>query len=103
MYVALVSDEKKPVSESKPKPAAKVVSGGIQMQSDALTSEQLEALQRSLAEQLAAFGIDASVLSGVTGGDMPVRRPRKPDGARRGGAAVRNERTAPLRPQLSIL
>ncbi|PIO52947.1 hypothetical protein TELCIR_25738, partial [Teladorsagia circumcincta] len=92
--------EKKPTSESKPKPA-KVVSGGIMMQSDALTPEQLEALQRSLAEQLAACGIDASILSGVTGGDMPVRRPRKTDGPKRGGI-VKNERTS-IRPQLSIL
>ncbi|XGW19811.1 hypothetical protein V3C99_003556 [Haemonchus contortus] len=93
-------EEKKPASESKPKPA-KVVSGGIMMQSDALTAEQLEALQRSLTEQLAACGIDASILSGVAGGDMPVRRPRKADGPRRGGI-VKNERTS-IRPQLSIL
>ncbi|KAK6054516.1 hypothetical protein COOONC_07977 [Cooperia oncophora] len=93
-------EEKKPAPESKPKPA-KVVSGGIMMQSDALTPEQLEALQRSLAEQLAACGIDASVLSGVTGGDMPVRRPRKVDGPKRGGV-VKNEKTS-IRPQLSIL
>ncbi|WKX91519.1 hypothetical protein Q1695_009950 [Nippostrongylus brasiliensis] len=94
-------EEKKSTPENKPKPAAKVVSGGIQMQSDALSPEQLEDLQRSLAEQLAAFGIDASVLSGVTAGDMPARRPRKVDGAKKGGA-VKNER-ASIRPQLSIL
>ncbi|KAE9419689.1 hypothetical protein Angca_004992, partial [Angiostrongylus cantonensis] len=48
---------------SRPVVPAKVASGGIQMQSDVLSADQLEALQRSLAEQLAAFGIDASVLS----------------------------------------
>ncbi|KAK5973367.1 hypothetical protein GCK32_002943 [Trichostrongylus colubriformis] len=94
-------EEKKGSPENKPKPA-KVVSGGIMMQSDALTPEQLEALQRSLADQLAACGIDASILSGVTGGDMPVRRPRpRADGPKRGGV-VKNERNS-IRPQLSIL
>lgn len=71
------------------------------MQSDVLSPDQLEALQRKLAEQLAAVGIDASVLSGVVGGDMPVRRPRKQDGTRRGGQ-MKAEKTA-IRPQLSIL
>ncbi|VDM52920.1 unnamed protein product [Angiostrongylus costaricensis] len=81
---------------------AKVVSGGIQMQSDVLSADQLEALQRSLAEQLAAFGIDASVLSGVTAGDMPVRRNRKLDATRKGPVQYRNEKSS-IRPQLSIL
>ncbi|EPB73468.1 hypothetical protein ANCCEY_07417 [Ancylostoma ceylanicum] len=94
-------DEKNPAPTSKPAPVAKIVSGGIQMQSDVLSPDQLEALQRKLAEQLAACGIDASVLSGVTGGDMPVRRPRKQDGPKRGGQ-MKPEKTA-IHPQLSIL
>ncbi|RCN26502.1 hypothetical protein ANCCAN_27771 [Ancylostoma caninum] len=94
-------DEKNPAPTSKPAPVARIVSGGIQMQSDVLSPDQLEALQRKLAEQLAACGIDASVLSGVTGGDMPVRRPRKQDGPRR-GAQMKPETTA-IHPQLSIL
>ncbi|VDK77996.1 unnamed protein product [Cylicostephanus goldi] len=71
------------------------------MQSDVLSPDQLEALQRKLAEQLAACGIDASVLSGVTAGDMPVRRPRKADGAKRGGPMRAEKNT--IHPQLSIL
>ncbi|KAK6730771.1 hypothetical protein RB195_007317 [Necator americanus] len=94
-------DEKNPAPAVKAAPVARIVSGGIQMQSDVLSPDQLEALQRKLAEQLAACGIDASVLSGVTGGDMPVRRPRKTDGARKGGA-MRTEKPS-IRPQLSIL
>ncbi|KJH51807.1 hypothetical protein DICVIV_01998 [Dictyocaulus viviparus] len=96
------NEEKKPTTTSKPATPAKVSSGGIQMQSDVLSPDQLEALQRSLIEQLAAFGIDASVLSGVTAGDMPVRRPRKMDGIKRGAMQYRNEK-ASLHPQLSIL
>ncbi|KAJ1347354.1 hypothetical protein KIN20_002390 [Parelaphostrongylus tenuis] len=87
---------------SKPAVPAKVVSGGIQMQSDVLSADQLEALQRSLAAQLAAFGIDASILSGVTAGDMPVRRSRRVDFTKKGSVQYRNEKTS-IRPQLSIL
>uniref|UniRef100_A0A0K0D5J0 Pecanex-like protein n=1 Tax=Angiostrongylus cantonensis TaxID=6313 RepID=A0A0K0D5J0_ANGCA len=87
---------------SRPVVPAKVASGGIQMQSDVLSADQLEALQRSLAEQLAAFGIDASVLSGVTAGDMPVRRSRRLDATRKGPVQYRNEKSS-IRPQLSIL
>ncbi|VDM70023.1 unnamed protein product, partial [Strongylus vulgaris] len=94
-------DEKKPAQTASSAPVAKIVSGGIQMQSDVLSPDQLEALQRKLAEQLAACGIDASVLSGVTAGDMPVRRPRKTDGARRGGP-MKAEKNS-IHPQLSIL
>ena len=107
---------------TKKAPVAQVAGGGIQMSSDGLSADQLAAIQKTLQVSrlyakylniftinhtlrynvifqatLAANGIDASVLSGVTNGDLPARKQqqRKPqDRKKEGGKA---------RPQLSIL
>lgn len=49
--------------------------GGIVMQSDALSEEQLADLQRRIEETLKAQGIDPSVLSEIGSGAAPRRRP----------------------------
>uniref|UniRef100_A0A0M3IUQ1 Phenylalanyl-tRNA synthetase alpha chain n=1 Tax=Ascaris lumbricoides TaxID=6252 RepID=A0A0M3IUQ1_ASCLU len=73
------------------------------MKSDALSADELADLNKKLQETLKAQGIDASVLSGIGSGTMPVRRRLAgPRGGSRGGNSTR--RGAPVRvPQLSIL
>ena len=44
------------------------------MQSNAISSDQLAEIQRQLAEQLKAQGIDPSVLSGTSSTAPPLRR-----------------------------
>uniref|UniRef100_A0A915C0V4 Spermatogenesis-associated serine-rich protein 2 n=3 Tax=Parascaris univalens TaxID=6257 RepID=A0A915C0V4_PARUN len=80
-----------------------VSNGGICMKSDALSADELADLNKKLQETLRAQGIDASVLSGIGSGTMPVRRRLAgPRGGSRGGNSTR--RGAPARvPQLSIL
>ncbi|CAI5437990.1 unnamed protein product [Caenorhabditis angaria] len=55
------------------KPQQTVVSNGLQMTADGLSQAQLAALQQTLTLQLAARGLDASVL---TSSENVVRRPR---------------------------
>lgn len=52
-----------------------VSNGGIVMQSDALSEEQLADLQRRIEETLKAQGIDPSVLSDIGSGGAARRRP----------------------------
>lgn len=97
-YETSVPEEKKVSKNTK---VAQVASGGIQMSSDALSQDQLADLQRTLQQSLAAHGIDASVLSGVTNGDMPARKqPQRKPQERKGG---QKDGGKSARPQLSIL
>ncbi|CAJ0930491.1 unnamed protein product, partial [Mesorhabditis belari] len=58
------------------KPIAHLNAGGFQMASDGLSAEQLEQLQKIMQAQLAASGIDASVVAGGGGTGIVPARPR---------------------------
>ncbi|GMT00835.1 hypothetical protein PENTCL1PPCAC_23009, partial [Pristionchus entomophagus] len=81
-----------------PEKSVKPVSGGtgpIQVASaDGFSADQLAALQKQVEERLAASGINADILMGVSGGSEVIRRPNKPKGPKGGdkknGAAKKN-------------
>uniref|UniRef100_A0A914YBW2 CUE domain-containing protein n=1 Tax=Panagrolaimus superbus TaxID=310955 RepID=A0A914YBW2_9BILA len=62
-----------PVANEK-NTAVHVEGSGIKMQSNAISVDQLAEIQRQLAEQLKAQGIDPSVLAGACGTAPPPRR-----------------------------
>ena len=83
-----------------------VENGGIAMQSEGLSADQLAEIQRQLAERLKAQGIDPSVLAASSGAPAPRRRPptkeqgnKKNDGASQKG----NKKNKSSRIELSIL
>ncbi|CAD6184600.1 unnamed protein product [Caenorhabditis auriculariae] len=81
--------------DKKAKPQT-IVTGGIQMSSEGLSPEQLAALQQSLQLQLAARGLDASVL---TSSDSVVRRSRNKQEGKKGAPKEKQN----SQPKLSIL
>ncbi|KAE9555323.1 hypothetical protein FO519_001482 [Halicephalobus sp. NKZ332] len=94
-----------PVSNGKN--IVSVENGGIAMQSEGLSADQLGEIQRQLAERLKAQGIDPSVLAGSSGAPAPRRRPppkeqgnKKNDGASQKGNKKNNKSS---RIELSIL
>jgi len=93
-----------PISNGKN--VVSVENGGIAMQSEGLSVDQLAEIQRQLAERLKAQGIDPSVLAGSSGAPAPRRRPqpkeqgnKKNDGTTQKG----NKKNKNSRIELSIL
>ncbi|CAJ0574355.1 unnamed protein product, partial [Mesorhabditis spiculigera] len=103
-------DEKKQAVVAKP--LSQINAGGLQVSSDGLTPEQLENLQKIMQAQLAASGIDASVVAGGASNGLIAARPRnknnnnnkdKRQGPGQNGKPANGMKKNEKAPQISIL